>query len=240
MILHTEKFGTGEPIIFLHTGLQTSLTDFEYQRDHFKTTYQVILPDLRGHGKSISNDVTNFFEDAANDLADTLVKHEVDAAHIVGASLGALVGIFFAKRFPTKVKSLTISGVTAGKPGNWREMHQADLAFQTQLLENEQAVDYFNELHKSDWRQFIYMGRNEEWYPFQETEELSALQMPILFIAGEANQNETKGALSYPAANPNVHVAIIPFASHLVHTEQPEMYTKIMELFFQNESQKLF
>lgn len=235
MLLHTEKFGTGEPIIFLHTGLQTSLTDFEYQRDYFKTAYQVILPDLRGHGKSISTDISNFFVDAANDLADTLEKQEIAAAHIVGASLGALVGIFFAKKFPAKVKSLTISGVTAGKPENWQEMHQEDLAFQSQLMENEQAVAYFDELHKSDWRQFLYMGRNEEWYPFQETEDLSDIHLPILFIVGEANPNETKGALSYPATNANVHVAIIPFASHLVHTEQAELYTKMLELFIQSE-----
>lgn len=238
MLLHTEKFGTGEPIIFLHTGLQTSLTDFEYQRDYFKTTYQVVLPDLRGHGKSISADISNFFVDTANDLANTMEEQGIDTAHIAGASLGALVGIFFAKKFPKKVKSLTISGVTASKPGNWREMHQEEVAFQTQLLENEQAVAYFNELHKSDWRQFIYMGRNAEWYPFQETEDLSGLDMPTLFIVGEANPNETKGALSYPATNPNVHVAIIPFASHLVHTDQPELYTKIVELFLQNEDKK--
>ncbi|MFZ3589496.1 hypothetical protein ACOI1C_09480 [Bacillus sp. DJP31] len=35
MLLHTEIFGDGEPIIFLHTGLQTGLTDFEHQREIF-------------------------------------------------------------------------------------------------------------------------------------------------------------------------------------------------------------
>lgn len=33
MLLHAEVFGDGEPIVFLHTGLQTGMTDFEEQRD---------------------------------------------------------------------------------------------------------------------------------------------------------------------------------------------------------------
>ena len=71
MILHTEVLGDGEPLVFLHTGLQTGKTDFEYQRDYFRNSYKVILPDLRGHGKSITNDITNFFEDSAIDLEET-------------------------------------------------------------------------------------------------------------------------------------------------------------------------
>lgn len=119
MILHTEEMGTGEAMVFLHTGLQTGLTDFEYQREFFKSSFQVVLPDLRGHGKSVSNNLSNFFEDAAMDLFDTLEKKEMESVHIIGASLGALVGLFFSKRFPKKVKSLTLSGITPGKPENW-------------------------------------------------------------------------------------------------------------------------
>ena len=60
MILHTEIFGNGEPIVFLHTGLQTGLTDFEYQREYFQKNFKVILPDLRGHGNSKAEDFSNF------------------------------------------------------------------------------------------------------------------------------------------------------------------------------------
>lgn len=49
MLLHTEVLGDGEPIVFLHTGLQTGMTDFEEQRDYFRSGFRVILPDLRGH-----------------------------------------------------------------------------------------------------------------------------------------------------------------------------------------------
>lgn len=236
MILHSVEVGTGEPIVFLHTGLQTGMTDFEYQREFFKDSFRVILPDLRGHGQSINNDLSNFFEDAARDLLDTLEKKEMSSIHIVGASLGALVGLFFAKGFPEKVKSLTLSGITPGKPENWNQMHKEDVAVQTQLLQNEEAIHHFDQLHAADWKQFLYMARNDEWYPFEETKDLAGIRSPILLIVGEGNPNETTGAISYRSMHENVHVSIIPFASHLVHMEQPQLYSEVLKLFLKGIS----
>jgi len=96
MILYTEIKGSGEAIVFLHTGLQTSATDFIQQQNDFMKDYQVISPDLRGHGKSITTDTSNFFEDSATDLYETLENLGLHSVHVVGASLGALVAIFFA------------------------------------------------------------------------------------------------------------------------------------------------
>ncbi|MFX3673075.1 MAG: alpha/beta fold hydrolase [Paenisporosarcina sp.] len=231
MKLHTAVFGDGEPIVFLHTGLQTGLTDFEYQREYFKGSFKVILPDLRGHGQSSEDDFSNYFEDCAKDLAETLKELGMESAHIVGCSLGALVGLVFAKRFSEMVKSVTLSGITAEKPDDWLKTHSEDVAMQTQLLQNEDIINFFDNQHQSDWRQFLYMARNEDWYPFDETNNLNGIHAPILFMVGEGNSNETKGAIVYPKMKDNVHVAIIPFAGHLVHTEQPLIYTKILEEF---------
>ncbi|WP_430788064.1 alpha/beta fold hydrolase [Virgibacillus flavescens] len=123
MILHTETVGEGEPLVFLHTGLQTGTTDFEHQTTYFKRDYKVILPDLRGHGKSASADLSNYFQDSADDLAETIDNLGLGSAHIVGCSLGSLISIFFAKKYPGKVKSLTLSGVTSGRPKEWIDMH---------------------------------------------------------------------------------------------------------------------
>ncbi|WP_434399855.1 alpha/beta hydrolase [Planococcus sp. 11815] len=231
MILHTESFGTGEPIVFLHSGLQTGLTDFEYQRNYFKEHYQVIVPDLRGHGNSVSTDISDNFESNAKDLAETLERLGIDSAHIVGASFGALVGIVFAKRFPSKVNSLTISGVTAEKPDNWAQLREQETRNQQQIFQYEETNAYFDQLHKGDWRKLIEMGQSEEWYPFEETNDLSGIHAPILYITGEGNPNETKGVLYYPNKHENVRVSVIPFASHLVHAEQAELHAKTLELF---------
>ncbi|MGG0177533.1 alpha/beta fold hydrolase, partial [Gottfriedia acidiceleris] len=64
----------------------------------------------------------------------------------------------------------------------------------------------------------------------------NGLEMPILFMVGEGNLHEIKGAITYPNVGNDVHVSVIPFASHLVHIDQPEIYTNILEQFiFKNE-----
>lgn len=231
MILRTETIGKGEPIVFLHTGLQTGTTDFEHQTEYFKQSNQVILPDLRGHGKSVSSDLSNYFQDSANDLAETLDHLGMGSAHIVGCSLGGLVSIFFAKKYTDKVKSLTISGVTSGKSEKWEEMHAMDVEHQTQLLQDKEAIELFDSMHKGDWRQFLYMARDPEWYPFNETNDLANLNIPILFMVGEGNPDEVETATIYPKTNKQVHVSVIPFSGHLVHDEQPEIYTRILDGF---------
>ncbi|MFJ9464875.1 alpha/beta fold hydrolase [Viridibacillus arvi] len=231
MLLHTNVSGEGETIVFLHTGLQTGKLDFEYQQAFFYKNYKVISPDLRGHGQSTSNDFTNYFNVSAKDLLETFDHLGLDRVHLVGASLGAIVATVFAKLYPERLSSLIISGITPEKPENWLSLHEQDVAFQSQLLQNEETLAYFNSIHTSDWLQMIYLVRDVNWYPFEITRELAYLNCPTLHLAGEGQINEVKGAINYAQKNKNIHPAIIPFAAHLVHNEQPEVYTILMEQF---------
>lgn len=223
--------GNGKPIVFVHTGLQTGLLDFEFQREYFSHNYQVISPDLRGHGRSKTENIQNFFEDSAKDLLETLDYLKVSAVHLVGCSLGALVAIKFAHMFPERVITLAISGVTPVKPENWLEIHKEDVNGQNNLLQNKEFANYFDHLHESDWRQFIHFGKSENWYPFEDVKAVTKFEFPVLFIVGEKKRNETISASIYPEINSKVRIAIVPFAGHLVHDEQPEIYTKILEVF---------
>lgn len=234
MILHTSIVGEGQSIVFLHTGLQTGLLDFEFQRAYFSHNYQVISPDLRGHGQSKTDNIENFFEDSAKDLLETLDHLKIDSIHLIGCSLGALVAIKFAQLFPNRIRTLSISGISPVKPDNWLEMHEQDVKGQTEVLNSKDLSSYFDQLHTSDWRQFIHFGKDENWYPFEDVKSVTEFEFPVLFIVGEYKPNETIGASIYPKVNTNVRVAIVPFAGHLVHIEQPEIYTKIVEVFIKN------
>ncbi|QBP40189.1 alpha/beta fold hydrolase [Paenisporosarcina antarctica] len=99
------------------------------------------------------------------------------------------------------------------------------------MIIHEESVKYVNRVHRSDWKQFLFMGRNEEWYPFEETKDLVGIACPVVFMVGEGNKDETKGAIMYPLMKENIHVSIIPFAGHLIHSDQPKIYTKVLELF---------
>lgn len=233
MILHTNIVGNGEPLVFLHTGLQTGMTDFEFQTDYFSNNYKVFSPDLRGHGQSKTNNLQNFFEDSAVDLLETIDHYELKKIHLASCSLGALVAIKFAQMYPERIHTLSISGIMPVEPDNWLELHEQDVEIQESLLENKVATSYFDQLHTSDWKQFIYMAKEKEWYPFEDVRALIEFRFPVLYMVGEKNERETIGAALYPKSNEHIHVAIIPFAGHLVHADQPEIYTHILEEFIE-------
>ncbi|MBH0230417.1 alpha/beta fold hydrolase [Halobacillus yeomjeoni] len=231
MILHTNTKGEGEIIIFLHSGLQTGDEDFTDQAEYLKDMYKVVRPDLRGHGKSYCSDFTNYFEECAKDLKETLDHFGYTSVHIAGASIGALIGILFSKTYPDYVKSLTVSGILAEKPHNWQELHHQEVAAQREMLRDEKMIQYFNQLHDSNWRELIYLARDVDWYPFIHTENFKAVKsVPVLYIAGEGNVAEVEGAAKY-SQEEHVHVSILPFAGHLVHQDQSELYTTVVEKF---------
>ncbi|MGR9049549.1 alpha/beta fold hydrolase [Halobacillus faecis] len=234
MILHTEVAGDGEPLVFLHTGLQTRKTDFDKQREYFSSKYQVISPDLRGHGESQADDLDDYFNQAADDLAETLSSLEIKRAHIAGCSFGALVAIFLAKRHTEFVMTLTISGVTPLKPDNWKFMNEEESKFRMNLLKDQETCAYFDSLHGEGWQRFIHMGQDDDWYPFEAIRSIQSLNMPIFYLIGEGLEHEVNGLMDYKEQSDSVHTAVLPFASHLVHTEQPELYNKTLEVFLSN------
>ena len=233
MILHTSIQGSGEPLLFLHTGLQTGNTDFQYQQNFFKDSYKVFAPDLRGHGQSPSDDIENFFLDSAKDLLEAIIHDQLRKSHLGGCSLGAIVAVQFARLFPERIQTLTVSGMMPVKPDNWLDLHMQDVKTQGQILWNNDFINYFNELHSSDWRRFIHLGKKEDWYPFEDMLAMYHFEFPVLYIVGEINVHETVGATIYPKENKHIHVAVIPFAGHLVHEDQPAIYTDIVKNFLE-------
>lgn len=231
MILHTSINGQGDPIVFLHTALQTGKTELEIQNDYFKVNYQVILPDLRGHGKSLSNDFSNYFHNSSQDLLDTLNDLNIESVHLAGCSLGGLVALHFAKRYPHRVKSLILSGIIPERPENWQEINNEENININNILKNKETLDYFNSIHEVDWQELLQSTSGTDWYPFEETEDLSGLSVPILFIVGEDAELEIIGAVKYPKTNDKIRVSIIPYAGHTPHLDQPEIYNKIVEIF---------
>ncbi|MFD2829659.1 alpha/beta fold hydrolase [Corticicoccus populi] len=233
MILHTEITGNGAPLLFLHTALQTGAVELEDQREYFNQNYQVILPDLRGHGKSVTENfnLNNYFQDSVSDLVETLDDLNVQKVHLAGCSLGALAALHFAKARPDRVQSLMLSGIIPERPDNWEDINEKENKNIAELLKDEETAAYFDQLHDGDWRAVLQSTEGNDWYPFDQTKDLSDLHMPVLFIVGGDADLETIGAVKYPKENENIHASILPFAGHTVHLDQPELYNNILDQF---------
>jgi len=101
-------------VVFVHGAGGSSAIWFRqiraYQKEH-----NVLVLDLRGHGKS-SNLVEQFvnnndsFDHVSQDIINVLNYNEIDKAHFVGISLGTILIRNIAEIAPSRVISMTLGG----------------------------------------------------------------------------------------------------------------------------------
>lgn len=113
--------------------------------------FRLILPDLRGHGRSERpQDAQHYALDAwTEDIKAILDEIGVFNVHLIGYALGALVGMHFFRRHPAQLRLLFLGGespfVTAETLSQWRTW-ESDLAsrgwaeFCTELCARGQIV----------------------------------------------------------------------------------------------------
>ena len=232
MILYTEDFGHGEEtVIFLHSGLQTGLTDFEKLLPYFDDRHRILLPDLRGHGKSVCDSLENYFENAADDLAETVKHLKIKNMHLVGVSVGALVAVHFALKYKSSVKSLTLSGLMFKEPHNYIELHKNEVEMQSKVLESKETTTYFDSIHPPDWRQLLDITRNPSWYPFDKNAEVLEENLPIHVIAGSESTHELETIDDHIRATASV--SVIDNGGHLLNHDNPCEFSRMIMEYIQ-------
>ena len=105
--LYYEEQGAGEPLLLLH-GLGSNGRSWEYQVEPFARQYRVIVPDVRGHGRSAKPTGPYSVSQFANDIFNLLDHLQIDRFHLVGLSMGGMIGFQMAVDRPERLKSMTI------------------------------------------------------------------------------------------------------------------------------------
>ncbi|MBK9733732.1 MAG: alpha/beta hydrolase [Saprospiraceae bacterium] len=97
MLYHKEYFLSEKAdwVVFVHGAGGSSAVWFKQLKD-FKIHFNLLLIDLRGHGKSVETSPEKqqgvySFEAIANDIIEVLDFLKVEKAHFVGVSLGTLI-----------------------------------------------------------------------------------------------------------------------------------------------------
>lgn len=104
MFIHTETYGTGQPIVLIHgwamhTGIWRGFAK------QLAKHYQVTCIDLPGHGRS--EKLSAF---TLENISHQLGKILPSRCSLIGWSLGGTVALDLAHRFPEKIKHLVMIG----------------------------------------------------------------------------------------------------------------------------------
>lgn len=106
-LLYYTESGSGPPLLLLH-GLMVTGQMFEPVIDHFAARHRVIVPDLRGHGRSRDFPLPYTNDQLASDLARLLDHLGVESASVLGYSNGGAVAQQLALDYPERCSRLML------------------------------------------------------------------------------------------------------------------------------------
>lgn len=118
--IHYDVFGRrdGEPLLMIQ-GLGTDSRGWIMQRRALGRLYRCIVVDNRGVGRSDKPVGPYDLEVMAEDALAALTDAGFDSAHVMGASMGGIIGQIIAVRHPERVTSLVLA-CTACRHHQWR------------------------------------------------------------------------------------------------------------------------
>lgn len=117
--LYFETHGNGEPLLLL-SGFTGTSQEWKPSLGEWGPGFQLILPDLRGHGRSSILRKPFRHDDAAADLIALLDSLRIDRFSGVGISCGGNVLLHVATKHPARVKSMVVVSATPYFPAQAR------------------------------------------------------------------------------------------------------------------------
>ena len=111
--LHYSEAGQGTPVVLLH-GFPLSGAIWHEQQQQLSEQYRVIVPDLRGHGRSPAPRGVYEMDLLARDVLTLLDELQIKQAIIMGHSMGGYVTLAAWKRAPERFRALGLIASQAG------------------------------------------------------------------------------------------------------------------------------
>ncbi|MFD2176178.1 alpha/beta fold hydrolase [Veronia pacifica] len=232
-------------MVLLH-GLGSSSEDWQQQIDAFSHDYQLIIPDLPLHGKS-EGDPTQFsLKGCADVVAALLDELAISSTHIVGISMGGMVGLELAIHHPKKVSGLVmINSIAESRPRMLNEhimvwlrrllLKYADISTVARLMGKKllpgEALLEVREKAQQRWQQTPaahYQIMFEKVVSWQVLDQLHHVKCPVHLIASE-NDYTSYGAKKVLAAVLRGGTSVcLPGAGHLVTMEKPALFNNAL------------
>jgi pimeloyl-ACP methyl ester carboxylesterase len=250
--LYAQTFGHGPALIVLH-GLFGSGTNWRSLARGLSDDCEVHLLDLRNHGRSPHAD-SMIYPEMADDLRAYMDAHGLEAAAILGHSMGGKVAMCFALDAPGRVTRLVVVDIapvsTASDHLPYIRAMQA-LALEDIASREEASQRLAAEVPDPGVRQFLLQNlqrENEVWrwrlnldallgnmpalQDFPVDGEGDRYGGPVLFVRGErsdyvAESHRPAVERLFPAAE----IVTIGGAGHWVHADQPVQFLNAIRSF---------
>lgn len=244
----------GEPLLLIH-GAGIDHTEWQPQMEALGQHFQLIMPDLRGHGESGQTTTPYSIELFAEDMIGLLDVLKIERTLICAHSMGGPVAQCMAARRPERVKALILAEtnygfedmpfmrvvVAASKPivklmGVPRLVDMAIRQFMVQGAEIDEVfwAAYAPQIANPANFWNIWDANDK----FKGKEQLPRIQCPTLVMIAEKNRVTHKMGHHMAATIPNARLVMIKNAGHGLNWDNPQDFNAAVIEFFQKTLSK--
>ncbi len=244
--IHYTLAGDG-PVVTLSHSLACNLSMWEDQLAALTARYRVLNFDTRGHGQSGAPPGQYTLEQLAEDAYSLLKGLGIRETHVVGLSMGGMIGQLLALTHPEMVRSLTLCDTTSRfAPGAWPAWEERIRAVEKKGMEavvdatlqrwftapfrarRPDAVDRIRvAILATPVQGFI--GCCHAIPKINLTDRLHAIHCPAMVIVGEEDPGTpVEMSRTLHEALPSAELAILRSAAHLSNIEQREQFNKVL------------
>src|SRR5262249_10306443 len=117
--MYFESRGDGEPLLLLHGGSGIG-ADWAHVFPADSAGCRIVVPDLRGHGRSTNPSGEFTFRQCARDVVALLDALQIDRVRAIGMSMGAKTLLHVATAQPDRVTAMVLVSATPYFPKEMR------------------------------------------------------------------------------------------------------------------------
>jgi pimeloyl-ACP methyl ester carboxylesterase len=240
--IYYESFGSGKPLVFLHGAMGTSQVWKPYI-PILSNDFNLILPDIRGHGKTENSGKKIDLHLMADDIAALIDALKLDKPFLCGWSTGGDIGLDIAMRYPYYVGRLIVGGVTLRVTETALASLKAmglDGPGQINFEQAEKAIPQLTNIWKKDhvqsplhWKELLTQVSFEMINPTLPAEDaLKQISVPTLIIWGDRDQFlPVEDAVELYRLIPNAQLAVVPNAGHFITRTNVMLFAELVKGF---------
>ncbi|WXL27129.1 alpha/beta hydrolase [Ectopseudomonas mendocina] len=252
--LYYEEHGQGAPLLLVH-GLGSSTRDWELQIPVLAQYFRVIAFDVRGHGQSSKPRERYSIKGFADDTAALIQHLQLPPVHLVGISMGGMIGFQLAVDHPELLKSLcVINSLPEVRGRNWRDrLEIAKRWILARVLSLDTLAKALGKLLFPKQEQALLRQKMEERWPQNDKraylssldaiigwsvrERLGQITCPTLVVAAEHDYSPVSLKQNYVSEMKHAQLLVIEDSRHATPLDQPEHFNRSLLAFLQEVEQ---
>lgn len=249
-MLHYQTYERDEEadwVTFVHGAGGSSSIWFRQLRD-FQKHFNVLLIDLRGHGKSQGKFYEKIkqysFSEVGNDVIEVLDHLKILQTHFIGISLGTIIIRDLSERFPSRVQSLIMGGAVMKLNLRGQVLMKLGVLVQSFIpylllyrlfawiimprkAHRESRNLFINEAKKLYEKEFKrWFTLTAEINPLLKLFRLKDTKIPTLYIMGAEDYMFLPSISKLVKDHLSSKLLVIPACGHVVNVEQPTIFNQ--------------